>query len=145
VQGAKEKSSPLSNNKCLSNKWKNSVFISWEILKAIRCKTCSKFFSKFQRADVFVCSWCSRRRWKNSSETRRNEISFIRREKSPFSLWRRNSKVNSSSGSHRKNQTRTKQEPNKGRQKQKTHTGMNKSVRLIPVQGPSTVVCMILT
>jgi hypothetical protein len=25
VQGTKEKSSPLSNNKCLSNKWKNSV------------------------------------------------------------------------------------------------------------------------
>jgi hypothetical protein len=35
-----------------------------------------------------------------------SEISFIRIEKSPFSQWRRNSKVNTSSGSHRKNQTR---------------------------------------
>jgi hypothetical protein len=33
-------------------------------------------------------------------------ISFIRIEKSPFSKWRRNRKVNTSSGSHRKNQTR---------------------------------------
>jgi len=31
------------------------------------------------------------------------EISFLRIEKSPFSQWRRNSKVNTSSGSHRKN------------------------------------------
>jgi hypothetical protein len=35
-------------------------------------------------------------------------------------------------------------EPNKGRQKtkkeRKTHTGMNKSASLTPVQGPSTVV-----
>jgi len=39
-------------------------------------------------------------------------------------------------------------EPNKGRQKpnekQKTHTSMNKSASLTPVQGPSTVVCMIV-
>jgi hypothetical protein len=41
-------------------------------------------------------------------------ISFIRIEKSPFSQWRRNSKVNSFSGSHRKNQTR------EDRNKQKT-------------------------
>jgi len=41
---------------------------------------------------------------------------------------------------------RTQQEPNKGRQKQtKKHTGMNKSASLTPVQGPSTVVCIILT
>jgi hypothetical protein len=33
-------------------------------------------------------------------------ISFMRIEKSRFSRWRRNSKVNTSSGSHRKNQTR---------------------------------------
>ncbi len=33
-------------------------------------------------------------------------ISFMRIEKSRFSQWRRNSKVNTSSGSHRKNQTR---------------------------------------
>jgi hypothetical protein len=40
-------------------------------------------------------------------------------------------------------------EPNKGRQKtnkkRRTHTGMNKSASLTPLQGPSTVVCMILT
>jgi hypothetical protein len=40
-------------------------------------------------------------------------------------------------------------EPNKGRQKtnkkRKTHNGMNKSVSLTPAQGPSTVVCMIVT
>jgi hypothetical protein len=33
-------------------------------------------------------------------------ISFIRIEKSPFWQWRRNSQVNTPSGSHRKNQTR---------------------------------------
>jgi hypothetical protein len=54
---------------------------------------------------------------------------------------KKNSKVNTSSGSHRKNQTR-KDRTNK---KQKTHTGMNKSTSLTPVQGPSTVVCMIVT
>jgi hypothetical protein len=70
------------------------------------------------------------------------EISFIRIEKSPFSRWRRNSKVNTSSGSHRKNQTRGDKKTNK---KQKTRTGMNKSASLTPVQGPSTVVCMIVT
>ncbi len=107
MQWTKEKSSPLSNNKCLSNKWKNSVFYSLRDFEGDQMQTaCSKFFAKFQRAVVFVCSWCSRRRWKNGSETRRNEISFIRIEKSPFSRWRRNSKVNSSSGSNRKNQTR---------------------------------------
>jgi hypothetical protein len=40
-------------------------------------------------------------------------------------------------------------EPNKGRQKtnekRKTHIGMNKSASLTPVQGPSTVVCTIVT
>ncbi len=60
-------------------------------------------------------------------------ISFIRIEKSPFSQWRRNSKVNSSSGSHRKNQTRTKQGKTETNKKQKTHTGIT------PVQEPSTV------
>ncbi len=44
-------------------------------------------------------------RIKFSGQNRIN-ISFIRIEKSPFSQWRRNSKVNTSSGSHRKNQTR---------------------------------------
>ncbi len=46
------------------------------------------------------------------------KISFIRIEKSPFSRWRRNSKANTSSGSHRKNQTRGDKKQNK---KQKTH------------------------
>jgi hypothetical protein len=68
-----------------------------------------------------------------------NRVSFIRIEKSPFSRWRRDSKVNTSSGSHRKNQTR------EDKNKQKTHAGMNKSASLTPVQGPSTVVCMIVT
>jgi hypothetical protein len=40
-------------------------------------------------------------------------------------------------------------EPNWGGQKQtnkqKTHASMNKSASLTPVQGPSTVVCMIVT
>jgi hypothetical protein len=54
---------------------------------------------------------------------------------------KKNSKVNTSSGSHRKKQTR-KDRTNK---KQKTHTGMNKSASLTLVQGPSTVVCMIVT
>jgi hypothetical protein len=40
-------------------------------------------------------------------------ISFIRIEKSPFSRWRRNSKANTSSGSHRKNQTRGDKKQNK--------------------------------
>ncbi len=71
-----------------------------------------------------------------------SEISFIRIEKSTFLRWRRNSKVNTSSGSHRKYKTREKTETNK---KQKTHTSMNKSASLTPVQGPSTVVCMIVT
>jgi hypothetical protein len=35
-----------------------------------------------------------------------DNISFIRIEKSPFSWWRRNSKANTASGSHRKNQMR---------------------------------------
>jgi hypothetical protein len=52
------------------------------------------------------------------------------------------SKVNTSSGSQRKNQTR---EDRKNKQKTKTHTGMNKSASLTPVQGPSTVACMIVT
>jgi hypothetical protein len=68
-------------------------------------------------------------------------MSFIRIEKSPFSQRRNNSKVNTSSGSHRKNETR-EERTNK---KHKAHTGMNKSVSLTPVQGPSTVVCMIVT
>jgi hypothetical protein len=41
--------------------------------------------------------------------------------------------------SHRKNQTR------EDRNKQKTHSGKNKSASLTPAQGPSTVVCMIVT
>jgi len=45
------------------------------------------------------------------------QISFIRIEKSPFSRWRRNSKANTSSGSHRNNQTRGDKKQNK---KQKT-------------------------
>jgi hypothetical protein len=68
------------------------------------------------------------------------KISFIRKEKSPFSRWRKNSKVNTSSRSHRKNQR--KDGTNK---KKHTHTAMNKSASLTPVQEPSTVVCMIVT
>jgi hypothetical protein len=41
-------------------------------------------------------------------------INFIKIEKSPFSWWRRNSKVNSP----QEGTERTKQKPNKGRQKQ---------------------------
>jgi hypothetical protein len=41
---------------------------------------------------------------------------------------------------------RTKQgETKKQNKKGKTHSGMNKSASLTPVQGPSTVVCMIVT
>jgi hypothetical protein len=65
------------------------------------------------------------------------ELSFIRIEKSPFSWWRRNSKVNTSTGSHRKNQTRGDKKQTKNK---KTHTGMDKSASLTPVQGPPTVV-----
>jgi hypothetical protein len=36
----------------------------------------------------------------------KRKVSFIRIDKSPFSRWRKNSKLNTSSGSHRKNQTR---------------------------------------
>jgi hypothetical protein len=40
----------------------------------------------------------------------------------------------------------TKQgETKKQKKKQKTHTGMNKSANLTPIQGPSTIVCMIVT
>jgi hypothetical protein len=49
-------------------------------------------------------------------------------------------KVNTCSGIHRKNQTREDRKTNKN-----THTKMNKSASLIPVQGPSTVACMIVT
>ncbi len=68
-----------------------------------------------------------------------NTVSFIRIEKSPFSWWRRNSKANTPSGSHRKNPTR------EDKNKQKTHASMNKSASLTSVQGPLTVVCMIVT
>jgi hypothetical protein len=57
-------------------------------------------------------------------------------------MKKKNSKANTSSGSHRKNQTRGDKKQN---EKQKTHTSMNKSASLTPVQGPSTVVCMIVT
>ncbi len=69
------------------------------------------------------------------------KISFIRIEKSPFSRWTKNSKVDTSSGSHRKNEKKD------GTKKKKTHThtAMNKSASLTPVQEPSTVVCMIVT
>jgi hypothetical protein len=40
---------------------------------------------------------------------------------------------------------KTKQGMTETNKKQKTHTGMNKSASLTPVQGPSTVVCMIVT
>ncbi len=47
-------------------------------------------------------------------------ISFIRIEKSLFSRWRRNSKADTSSGSHRKNQTRgDKKQKNTHRYEQK--------------------------
>ncbi len=39
---------------------------------------------------------------------------------------------------------RTKLGKIENKQKMKTHTGMNKSASLTPVQGPSTVVCMIV-
>jgi hypothetical protein len=42
----------------------------------------------------------------NAHMTKKFKVSFIRIEKSPFSRWRRNNKANTSSGSHRKNQTR---------------------------------------
>jgi hypothetical protein len=68
--------------------------------------------------------------------------SFIRIENSPFSRRRRNSKAYTFLRKPQK-------QPNKGRQKTnkkpKTHTGMNKSASLTPVQGPSTAVCMIVT
>ncbi len=41
-----------------------------------------------------------------AKQMRLQKTFFIRTEKSPFSWWRENSKVNTSSGSHRKNQTR---------------------------------------
>ncbi len=61
--------------------------------------------------------------WNLQPDAKPNEIpdqtiSFISIEKSPFSWWRRNNKVNSSSGSQKKNQT----EPNKGRKKQTKNT-----------------------
>jgi len=41
---------------------------------------------------------------------------------------------------------RTKQGETKNKTKnEKTHRGMNKSASLTPVQGPSTVACMIVT
>jgi hypothetical protein len=40
---------------------------------------------------------------------------------------------------------RTKQGKTETNKKQKTHTSMNKSASLTPVQGPSTVVSMIVT
>jgi hypothetical protein len=45
-----------------------------------------------------------------------------------------------SSGSCKKNQS-----GEKTNKKRKTHIGLNKNANLTPVQGPSTIVCMIVT
>jgi hypothetical protein len=57
------------------------------------------------------------------------------------------SKLNTSSRNHQKFQTR-KEKTNKNKNKEKKETknsSMNNSVSLTPVQGPSTVECMIVT
>jgi hypothetical protein len=57
-------------------------------------------------------------------------------------MKKKHSKVNTSSRSHRKFQTRK----DKTNQKQKNkNSSMNNSANLTPVQGPSRVVCMIVT
>jgi hypothetical protein len=68
------------------------------------------------------------------------------REISYLAMKKKHSKVNTSSRSHRKFQTRkdkTNKKPKK--KKKKRNSGMNNSASLTPVQGPSTVVCMIMT
>jgi hypothetical protein len=52
------------------------------------------------------------------------EISFVRIKKSPFSQWRRNNKVNTSSKTHKKNQTRGDKKTNTHQYEQKcqSHT-----------------------
>jgi hypothetical protein len=66
------------------------------------------------------------------------EISILTMKK------KHNSKVNTSSRSHRKFQTR-KDKTNKKKKKKNKSSSMNNSATLTPVQGPSTVVCMIVT
>jgi hypothetical protein len=76
-------------------------------------------------------------------------------EKSPFSQLRKNqSKVNTSSTSHREFHRRKDKTGNKGprnknqlrtKHKIKHESSMNNSARLTPVQGPSTVACMTVT
>ncbi len=71
-------------------------------------------------------------------------ISFRRIENSDCILQSQDAKKTARltlfSGSHRKNQTWRE----KTKTKNKKHTGMNRSASFTPVQGPSTVVCMIV-
>jgi hypothetical protein len=64
------------------------------------------------------------------------------REISILTIKKKTARLTLPQESHRKNQTRGDKKQNK---KRKTHSGMNKSASLTPVQGPSTVVCMIVT
>jgi phage tail tube protein FII len=75
-------------------------------------------------------------------EKRTKHISFIRIRNLHSHDKEENNKVNTSLRSHRKNQTRGDKKQN---EKRKTHNSMNKSANITPVQGLSTVVCMIVT
>jgi len=70
---------------------------------------------------------------------------FHKNREIPILTMKKNNKANTSSGSHRKNQTRGEKKKNKKPKKKKHTSGMNKSASLTPVQEPSTVVCMIVT
>ncbi len=69
------------------------------------------------------------------------KISFIRIEKYPFSHEEETARLTLPQEATE----RTKLGKTEKNEKQKTHTGMNKSASLTPVQGPPTVVCLIMT
>jgi hypothetical protein len=95
--------------------------------------------SVFRDPSLIVPPICVFETWIRNNFIR--NIFHKNREISILMMKKKHSKVNTYSGSCRKNQTR-KDRTNK---KQKTHTSMNKSASLTPVQGPSTVVvCMIV-
>ncbi len=99
------------------------------------CKQTETWASKGGEKHHFLCTDKNFRLMRKNIFHKDREISISHNEEE-------NSKVKTSSGSHKKNQTRGDKITNKI---WKTHTSMNKSASLTPVQGPSTVVCMIVT
>jgi hypothetical protein len=81
-------------------------------------------------------------------------LSLIRIEKSPLTIKKKQIKVNTSSLSHRNFQRRKdktvnegtmKQKPKNNKKQHKHECSINNSASLTPVQGPSSITCMIVT